>query len=247
MPAVALVLLIALLASISCADEASPAPAAFATAAATATPPPPTGTPLPATPTPTGPQIPLSPVTPAFRAFARRIDQARASRDLHFFRSRAHTQEIICTAENTPPRFAGGAACETVGQRFDGFSVGAWRSEGAIVPLERAVQTLERIWADAAPGLTDKYGDSAAQLYAIGTGPSADSSSFTSVFTAIVCRPPSFPGPGPVRAVFVLTWIQEGNDFAWAGLLTAYVLGEEFLDRSPVTIGWMPVWERFGP
>jgi hypothetical protein len=246
----AILIAASLLLALACdSDDGSPQPTATSPAAAvTTTAPPPTSTSAPAaTATPAATTGPATSITPAFRDFARQVNTAVANRDIAFFRSRAVTQPVVCTADNTPPRGPGGPACTTIGQQFDGFTVGNWRSEGAIIPIDTAMQNLSRLWTEAVTGASDGFGGAAPTVFAVGTGPATDQPNFTTVLTAMIQRPAGFGGTGPLRVAMVQTWAPEGNGFRLLLNLSAFVLGEEFLNRSPETMGWMPIWERFQP
>src|SRR5262245_9585789 len=102
-------LLFSSLVALAC-TEASPVQttAPSATAITSATPgmtPPPGGasstTTPPARQTPS--PVPAVAIPQSFRDFARRVSAAAAAGDLAFFRTRAETEPITCTADNTPP------------------------------------------------------------------------------------------------------------------------------------------------
>lgn len=172
------------------------------------------------------------------------IDGAVQRGDIAFFRRRARTEHIVCTPQNTPPRGPGGPACERVGQEFDGFGLAGWRSECGLQPVDTALHLIERLRTEAVPGGRDKYGGSEPNVYALGVqnallqeGPAQ-----VAVVTAIIQRP-----PGPLRVALVTHWWMADGQWRFVFLLSAFVLGEEFLKPADVARGWMHVWERFQP
>lgn len=223
--------IVAVTASVAATEQPqTPSPPPTSTAATTATP---------------EATVPLT-----FRDFVREeIVPALAQEKLDFFEERARTQRVVCTPENTPPRALGGPACETVGQEFDGFPVGHWRSEGSIVPLQDAIALIERLFAQEATGASDPYGDALPQVYAIGGGPMSPppegEQRYASVVTALIERPQDFAGEGPLRVVLVLNWAEENGGFSFVHVLSAFVFAEEFLEPAEAALGWMSSWEHF--
>jgi hypothetical protein len=107
---------------------------------------------------------------------------------------------------------------------------------------------ISELWNQAVPGASDKYGPSSPVLYAVGAdSPSGAKRSYTTVITAIIQRPSDFPGTEPLRVSLVLTWDPATNGFLLVYLLRAFHQGDEWLDRAPVTMERMPVWERYTP
>jgi hypothetical protein len=184
--------------------------------------------------------------TVAFRAFAAEIDLALQQRNLAFFRQQARTEHVVCTLENMP-QLPGGPNCQTVGQQFDGFSVAGWRSEGGLLPIDEALQTIERLWLESVPNASDEFSGSAPSVYATGKQRSADEAVHTAVLTALITRPANFEGSGPLRFVLVTSWVQEGSDWRFVSLLVAFVGGDEFLRPDPVIENFVDDWQRFQP
>ncbi len=158
----------------------------------------------------------------------------------------ARAEHVVCTLDNTPA-LMGGPNCQTVGQQFDGFGVRFWRAEGGIMPLDEALAYVERLWLEAVPGASDEFGGSAPRVYATGKGRWADEAVHTSVLTALIARPADGAGNGPMRAVLVTSWAQEGSDWRFVSLGVAFVGGEEFLRPDPVIENFMDDWQRFQP
>ena len=243
--ALSLLSVVLALAAACSSDNAPPAPTTTVVPAATNTPP------APASPTvaPTaaaGNNGPATSISPAFRRFAGQINAALQAGNIDFFRQRAKTERVVCTAENTPAQL-GGPSCERVGQEFDGFAVGNWRSHGSAVPVESALTQLARLWTQNTAPAADAYGTAAARVHAIGTSSSDEGERYTAIATAMIERPSNFAGAGPLRVAMLLVWAPEGNDFRFEFLLSAFVLAEDFLDPSSEGRGWTPVWERFQP
>jgi hypothetical protein len=193
-----------------------------------------------------------SPIPLAFRSFACIIDTvlqkpATDPQALAFFREAALTIPVVCTADNTQPRGAGGPACTSVGEQFAGFPSSNWRSSGGLIPVDRAIATLSRLWTETVPGATDAYGASGARMYAIGMRNSSDGPHPASVITAIIKRPPEFAGSGPLRVAMVLEWREEGGAWRLVSLTNAFVLAEEWLEPAEEVRQQMPSWQRFGP
>jgi hypothetical protein len=240
-----------MLAAGACSDDDSDDPVATATTGVTAvvtTPAPTAAQPVGGLPaTQTAVASPGAPGIAAFRAFAAQIQTALDQKDTNFFRSRARTQPVTCTAENTPPRGAGGPACVAIGDMFVGFSSGNWRSEGSIIPIDRAMANIERFWDEIVPGATDQFGGSEPRVYATGRMTTAPGSPqiHTAVITAIIRRPADFVPGGPLRVVLVPQWQQDGNNWVLVGMLLAFVLAEEFLIPAAETQGWVGDYQRF--
>ncbi len=190
----------------------------------------PTPSPVVVLPSPTPEAAPTATAEPgsdpAFLTFAVEIDRALQERNLDFFRERARTEPVVCTPENTPPRYPGGPDCDTVGQQFDGIVMGRWGSEPIIVPLDEALARIESLWLDAVPDGSDEFGGSAPRVYAIGRGWKSETG-HTAVLTALITRSADVEGSGPLRAVLPTGWTREGSGWRFGGLTIG--AGEEHL------------------
>ncbi len=207
------------------------------------------------TPEPTATPKPFIPVPQAFRDFVRQsVVPALQAGDVDFFAQRAKTEHIVCTPQNTPPQNMGGPLCKTVGQEFDGFPLGPWRSEISIVPAKEALDLIQRLITEAVPAASDQYGGAQAQVRALGVHPTWQIkdgklatdwgvTGYVTVITALVQRPPDVLGTGPLRAALVQLWEQNGADFRLSSMISVFVLVEEVLD-SPGPEGWLS-WERY--
>ena len=187
----------------------------------------------PSSPTP----APTMPVPPAIRDLGKDVDAALQRRDSSFFRQRAITQPITCRAEDVPPRGSGGPECRTVGQKFDGFPVAHWLSEGAIVTVEDALAQIERLWKESLAREKDQFGDGSPKVYAL--GPSAV------VLTALIERPQNFAGSGPLRVSLITHWRRENNLWQLVSITSAFVQGEHFLTPNPQAVQFLQGWERY--
>jgi len=134
-----------------------------------------TGTPT-GVPSPTASATPVASTTPGaaelpgadgWRAFAALVSDAVAGKDADFFVQRALLDRHECTAGDVE---AGLLPCTQAGEVLEGVYVGAWRSEWSLVPLDYLRETLARFLSSSMPGESDKFGDGAPLLYAIGEG-----------------------------------------------------------------------------
>lgn len=194
-----------------------------------------------------------TPVPPAsmdsFREFTRsQLVPALRNRDRDFFRERALTENVICTPEITPPRKIGGPDCKYVGEEFQGIFSGN-EGEGAIVPLESAIDNIERLSREEVIGAVDQFGDSHPQVYALGIREPVPSPGelqrFESIITALIERPADFVPGGPLRMVMTLSWVLRDDDFSLLMIRTTLgSIGEALLMPNNAK---MPEWERFSP
>ena len=143
-----------------------------------------------------------------FRQFIPTLQEALDEGDTSFLRDRALTEAIVCTADDVAPGGLGGPACEFEGQEFDGFQVGFWRSEGAIVPVEGVFTDFDTMFSTSLPDESDDFGDGSMQVYALNVG-----DDFDAIVTAIIERPADFGGEGPLRVAVGTSWQFEGD--AW--------------------------------
>jgi len=175
-----------------------------------------------------------------FREFLPEMQAALRRRDVMFFVDRMKTVDIVCRAEDM--QGLGGPACEYVGQRFTGFEIWRWRSEGGIVPVSD-VQTLFSGFFDTLQvSAGDEFGDGDAQVYAL----SEDGSEYSAIVTGMIERPANFAGSGPLRVSLGTTWSFEGGRWVLARIMTAYVGGEELLRPDPEVREYIySHWERY--
>lgn len=179
----------------------------------------------------------------SFRAFAAEIDAAARAGDVAFFMERLKTEPVVCTEDMVPPQM-GGPACTVVGERFDGFPLSSWRSEGALVPARQIEEQLRaRLFALVAPEASDEFGDGNPGVYAI----NASDDRYAALLTAMIERPAEFSGSGPLRVAIHTAWEHDGAEWRMTGMMNAYVLGEEFLRPDEVVRSYYPQWERYAP
>jgi hypothetical protein len=176
----------------------------------------------------------------AFREFAALIDDAVETGDTQFFAERLKTTHVVCDETNTPPE-VGDPACEFIGQEFEGFQTGGWRSEGAVVPAERVPAAFQRVYDGALADAQDEFAGGAPDVYAI----SDDGTEGAAAITALVERPSDFAGTGPLRVVLSTSWVREDDGWLMDLLISAYVLAEDFLQPSPEVSSYYRNWERF--
>lgn len=175
-----------------------------------------------------------------FREFAQAADAELARGSIDFLVSRLNATPYTCKPSDVPPG-VGGPACEYAGQQFNGFAIGHWHSEGGLYPVENAITLLRRLQDESVPGATDAYGQSRPHIYAIG----ATDGHYATVVTALIKRPANFAGSGPLRVVEVLSWYYSAGRWRASWLLSAFVMGEEFLQPMPGIQLYVPGWERF--
>lgn len=235
--AVAFLVLLAAIA-VACADDDTDGDVTPTAPAATATAPGETPTQPPATSTPADTD---GGDEESFRAFLPELDAAVQRGDVSFFENRLNTMHIVCSEEDVAGGI-GAPACDFVGQEYDGVSVGRWRSEGGVVPADAVLAQLGEIFGDAMPAESDEFGDSTPRIYAYDiTG-----DRFTAIMTAIVPRPESFAGSGPLRMSVGLDWVFVDGEWQLDFVLYAYVLAEELLTGDNPDLIY-PNWQRFEP
>jgi hypothetical protein len=174
-----------------------------------------------------------------FHALARTFDAAVRHGDVDFIRDRMRTAPEDCTGPyiNTP----GGATCDYRGQRYDGFPVSHWRSEGGIAPASGVTDQFTSVFANGLAEDHDEFGTGAPSVYALNVDPT----NYAAVVTALIKRPPNFAGAGPLRISIVTTWQYGDRRWEMTGVMYAYVLAEEFLQPDAyVATKWYARWER---
>jgi hypothetical protein len=186
------------------------------------------------------------------------MEPALRERDIAFFAQRAKTEPVVCTADNTPS-LPGGPACQTVGEGFDGFALGGYRSELHVAPLTDAMALIERLFAEEAPSASDEFGGSSPGVHVIGVPDAswevdggatrfADGPNYATIVSAIIERPDDLTMAGlkhdPLRVALILNWTPAGDGFELLSMLTAISTGEGLLESGESL--W-PVWERFEP
>lgn len=197
----------------------------------------------PSAPPPTATPAPTATAGESFRAFAAEIDAAARASDVAFFMERLKTEPVVCTEEMVPPQM-GGPACSVVGERFDGFLLTSWRSEGGLVPAPRIEEQLrDRFFGTALPEARDEFGGGVPRVYAI----NAFDGVYAALLTALIERPAGFAGSGPLRVSIHTAWEYDGTRWRMTQMMGAYVLGEEFLRPDDVVRSYYPQWERFAP
>lgn len=176
-----------------------------------------------------------------FRAFAAEIQAALDAQDGAFFHDRAQLQEGICTEADVAGGI-GAAPCDTVGEPWQAFQTGAWRSEGFLIPLDEDTTLLDEFWGQARPEFADQFGDGRPRVYAL----VLDDDEARAILTTLVERPADFAGEGPLRVVRVMSWSFDGERWRLTSLLIANVLAEEFLIPCQGALDYTSeAWERY--
>jgi hypothetical protein len=208
-------------------------------------------TPQAATPLATQPSATAS-ATPApqgehhkedpFWVFASSLHAALQAGDVSLLLDKLLTTTVTCREEDVPPQL-GGPECFTVGDAFEGFAVGHWRSEGTIVPVNKVRDQLKYLQTAVRSDLRDGYGDGSLRVAALDRQGSAR----VAIITAIINSPPGF-GAATIRVAIGTYWVERDREWRLASILNNYVLAGEFLDPSPAPReGLFPGWEPFVP
>jgi len=198
----------------------------------------------PPTATPSATQPPATTPTAGadgFRAFARQIDQAVVARDTTFFRQHMKTIHVDCRTV-TDANQLGGTDCATPDAAYEGFGTAPWRTDGGgIHPADAAVTIFQRVFDEQLAGDSDDYGSGAARVYAL----NVEDGRYWAIIAALITRPSNFAGSGPLRIALATSWLFEDGQWRTDGLVSAYVLAEDFLNPNPEA--QFDAWERFEP
>jgi hypothetical protein len=197
----------------------------------------------------TGPDSTLTPVeslSPAaeaadgvgFTEMLRSIDRQLAARSSSALTSRFRTTEYTCKPEDFPPKLDT-PQCSAVGQTFQSFVLTRWRSEGGLVPVDTVLQLMTALEGNVDASKMDAYGEGRLRVYAF------DASRSSAVITAITKCLPNFSCPnGSMRVAVVPRFEFDGTRWVIPGMMTVYVLAEEFLDPSNEARNVLPNWQR---
>ena len=93
-----------------------------------------------------------------FRVFAAKIQEALDAQDAAFFQDRVELASGICTDADVQGGI-GAAPCTRVGDPWEGFPVGYWRSEGAYLPPAEATSWVRDLAGTVVPDASDQFGD----------------------------------------------------------------------------------------
>lgn len=218
------------LAAFSCSEPSSPTTSGSAAAR----------TPARATGDATG-----QPPQPAdlFIEFAKELDSALRATDAGFLAARLLSHPVECQQSDVPQRL-GGPQCNYVGETFQGFGVGRWRSEGGIVPVDGVEDQLAYFITAARPSEKDAYGSGAPSVYAI----DIESNRWVAIITAIIVAPTGIAGRDLIRVALGTNWVLVDGQWRMTSVMNNYFFASEFLDPSPeVRTGLYPGWRRFTP
>ncbi len=176
-----------------------------------------------------------------FRAFVPKLQLALDGKDLEFIARRMETTPVVCKAADIHPG-AGGAQCNFVGESYDGFPVGYWRSEGVILPALTVLGQLGTLLETEQPAASDDFGDGRARVYALDLSPGKSHA----IVTAMIARPPDFGEGGPIRIAIGTAWSFSDGRWRFTSMLQAYVSGEELLIPCQEALDFLGgAWERY--
>ena len=194
-----------------------------------------------------GPTITPATLSQEFRDFAPQIAAAAENGDIEFFVDHAIAVLVTCTEEGV--QIEGFfAACETVGQQFQGMALSVWGLQtGGIVPGERALGLIQSLWDGNAHGGSDAFGDSSARLYALGANPQDGYDAQLAVLTAMIPRPAAMEGTGPLRVAVVTHWRFEQDDWRLFEVMQSVPFTEELLEPTDNGRQYINDWEQYQP
>jgi hypothetical protein len=194
-----------------------------------------------------GPTITPGTLSQEFRDFAPQIAAAAENEDIEFFLDHAIAVQVTCTEAGV--QIEGFfAACETVGQQFQGMALSVWGLEvGGLVPGERVLGLIQSLWEANANGGSDAFGESKARLYALGANPQDGYDAQLAVITAMVPRPAGMEGTGPVRVALVTHWRFEEGDWRLFEVMQSVPYTEELLEPTDTGRQYINDWEQYQP
>lgn len=210
-------------------SEPTTPPARPTEATATPTKPPATGTltPTPEANTPAG-------FKAALQAFNKEISAGTVDPII----ARLNVKEYTCTEADTKPGL-GQPECSTAAEKIRAILVSGWKSEGGLRKVEGVVANLKERQAGFDTAQSDKYGPGTFRVYAY------DPTKNIAVLTVTSKCLPQYNCSTFQR----LTWVAQFEfvDGRWkiSSLMTAFVLGEDFLEPSAEGKQRMPGWEKF--
>lgn len=182
-----------------------------------------------------------APGAAGFRAFARVLNAAAASRDATFIQERLRTQSVVCEQDDVGAG-PGGPLCDFEGQAYDGFPVAFWQSDGAIVPLADAMAEFSRAFVSFQPQAVDDFGDGNVRVYAL----NVEDGEFDALITMISSRPPDDGEGDPLRVVLGTSWEFLDGRWLMTDLLVAFGASEDLLEPSQDVLDELyPGWERY--
>lgn len=173
-----------------------------------------------------------------FERALRDLDRSLATGSTAAIVSRLLTVQYTCKPEDLSPKLDT-PPCSIVGQTIQSILLSRWRSEGALVPVDRVLQLLATLEANVLPAKSDSYGEGRLKVFAF------DSSRASAVITAISqCLPNFSCQDGSMRVVLVPRFEFVGERWAISGMLTVYVEPVEFLDPRAEARSVLPGWQR---
>jgi hypothetical protein len=206
-----------------------------------------TTTSRPATNTPSEPtKAPPTTTTPTaeansaagFKAALQNFNREISSGTVDPLVARLKAIDYTCRASDLGPG-SGAAECKSVGETIRAFQTSAWKSEGGLAKVESVVGALKVREAAFDTTKSDRYGNGAFRVYAF------DASKNMAVLTVTSKCLPQFQCSDFQRLTWVAQFEFVNGRWMVSSLMSAFVLGEDFLDPSPEGKQRMPGWEKF--
>jgi hypothetical protein len=206
-----------------------------------------TATSQPATNTPSEPtKAPPTTTTPTaeantaagFKAALQKFNGEISSGTVDPLVARLKVTDYTCKASDLQPGL-GQPECATAGEVIRGFQSSSWRSEGGMRKVESIVTNLKERQTGFDPTKSDKYGTGSFRVYAF------DASKSMAVLTVTSKCLPQFQCSDFQRLTWVAQFEFVNGRWMVSSLMSAFVLGEDFLDPSAEGKQRMPGWEKF--
>jgi hypothetical protein len=202
--------------------------------------------------TPTGAVSPTAPArttTPTpevndaagFKAALTTFNKELAAGSVDPLVARLKVVDYTCTAQDATPAL-GGPDCSAAGEKIRGFLSSSWRSEGGLRKVDSIVANLKERQAGFDTSKSDQYGAGTFRVYAF------DPIRNTAVLTVTSKCLPEFqcPASGFQRLIWVASFEFIEGRWKIASLMSAFVLGEEFLSKGAEGSKiYLPNWEAF--
>jgi hypothetical protein len=179
-----------------------------------------------------------------FPAFAALLDAHLRDGEVDFLVDRMLTQHVLCTEADLDRQVGARYDCHDVGEEYDGFSYGAWATDGRPL-LRRATveEFLRQTFAGVRPDIRDNFGEGRFTVYAIDDG---GSDGHRAVITGIVAAGGALRGQD-LRTAISLQWrFEDGRWMLTRVFDFGVVFGSELLEpSSPIREATFPDWELF--
>lgn len=152
--------------------------------------------------------------------------------------ARLKVTDYTCKASDLGPG-SGAAECKAAGEVIRAFQSSAWKSEGGLAKVESVAGALKQREAGFDTTKSDKYGTGTFRVHAF------DASKNMAVLTVTSKCLPQFSCTEFQRLTWVAQFEFVNGRWMVSSLMSAFVLGEDFLDPSPEGKQRMPGWEKF--